>query len=83
MEKLPLDRLDGAAARRLAEAAGGTGPALERTGSGGISGAAEQPQARLLMTQPGVGPITSLAFVLTIGDVSRFSTTAKWPVIWA
>ena len=24
------------------------------------------------MTQPGVGPITSLAFVLTIGDVGRF-----------
>jgi len=34
--------------------------------------AEEHPQARLLMTQPGVGPITSLAFVLTIGDVSRF-----------
>jgi transposase len=34
--------------------------------------ACEHPQARLLMTQPGVGPITSLAFVLTIGDVSRF-----------
>lgn len=29
-------------------------------------------KARLLMTQPGVGPITSLAFVLTLGDVSRF-----------
>jgi transposase len=29
-------------------------------------------QARLLMTQPGVGPITSLAFVLTIGEVARF-----------
>jgi transposase len=29
-------------------------------------------KARLLMTQPGVGPITSMAFVLTIGDVSRF-----------
>jgi transposase len=29
-------------------------------------------KARLLMTQPGVGPITSLAFVLTMGDVSRF-----------
>jgi transposase len=28
--------------------------------------------AQLLKTQPGVGPITSLAFVLTIGDVSRF-----------
>ena len=24
------------------------------------------------MTQPGVGPITSLAFALTMGDVSRF-----------
>jgi len=25
------------------------------------------------MTQPGVGPITSLAFVLTMGDVRRFA----------
>jgi len=29
-------------------------------------------KARLLMTQPGLGPITSIPFVLTIGDVSRF-----------
>ena len=29
-------------------------------------------KARLLMTQPGVGPITSMAFVLTLGDVRRF-----------
>ena len=29
-------------------------------------------QARLLMTRPGVGPITALAFVVTIGDVGRF-----------
>ncbi len=28
--------------------------------------------AQLLMTQPGVGPVTSLAFVLTLGDVTRF-----------
>ncbi len=28
--------------------------------------------ARLLQTQPGVGPITALAYVLTMGDVSRF-----------
>jgi transposase len=34
--------------------------------------AEENPAARLLMTQPGVGPNTALAFVLTIGDVSRF-----------
>ncbi len=38
-----------------------------------VGDAAEQhAQARLLMTQPGVGPITALAFVLTIGEVSRF-----------
>ena len=29
-------------------------------------------QARLLMTQPGVGAITALAFVVTLGDVHRF-----------
>jgi transposase len=34
--------------------------------------AAKHPQARLLMTQPGVGPNTALAFVLTLGDVTRF-----------
>jgi transposase len=34
--------------------------------------AEENPQSRLLMTQPGVGPNTALAYVLTIGDVGRF-----------
>jgi len=38
-----------------------------------VKQASEQNQnARLLMTQPGVGPVTSMAFVLTLGDVSRF-----------
>lgn len=38
-----------------------------------VKEAAEQNEdARLLMTQPGVGPVTALAFVLTMGDVSRF-----------
>jgi transposase len=39
--------------------------AVERT-------ARENAQARLLMTQPGVGPVTALAFVVTLGDVRRF-----------
>ena len=34
--------------------------------------AEENVQAKLLMTQPGVGPNTALAFVLTIGEVGRF-----------
>ena len=37
-----------------------------------ISAAEQNERAKLLMTQPGVGPITSLAFVLTLGDVHRF-----------
>lgn len=34
--------------------------------------AAADAQARLLMTQPGVGPITALAFLTTLGEVTRF-----------
>jgi transposase len=34
--------------------------------------AAENRQACLLMTVPGVGPVTALAYVLTLGDVTRF-----------
>jgi hypothetical protein len=29
-------------------------------------------QLRLLMSQPGVGPVTALAFALTVEEVSRF-----------
>jgi transposase len=44
-----------------------------KTLDGAVQKAAEEnPSAKLLMTQPGVGPNTALAFVLTIGDVSRF-----------
>jgi hypothetical protein len=44
----------------------------------------ENPRAQLLMTQPGVGPITALAYVLTMGEVSRFKTRQaggelSWP----
>ena len=40
---------------------------------GAVQHAAEEnPQSKLLMTQPGVGPNTALAFVLTLGDVGRF-----------
>ncbi len=39
--------------------------------------ARQHPQAALLMTHPGVGPVTSLAFVLTIGPASRFARGKK------
>ena len=34
--------------------------------------AESRPEAALLMKQPGVGPVTALAFVLTMGPVERF-----------
>jgi transposase len=37
----------------------------------------ECPQARLLITQPGVGVLTALCIAHTLGDVSRFSGSRK------
>ena len=47
-----------------------------------LDGAVEQqaksePAAVRLMTHPGVGPVTSLAFVLTIGPVARFQRSRQ------
>jgi transposase len=39
--------------------------------------AEENEKAHLLMTQPGVGPVTSLAYVLTLGDISRFQRSKQ------
>jgi len=39
--------------------------------------ARQHPEAARLMTHPGVGPVTSLAFVLTIGPASRFARGKK------
>lgn len=72
LEKLPLD---GWTARRragLLHLLGELDAEVSELDEAASNAAQEHPQARLLMTQPGVGPITSLAFVLTIGDVSRF-----------
>ena len=37
-----------------------------------VAAAEKSEKTKLLMTQPGVGPITAMAFVLTMGDVNRF-----------
>ncbi len=39
--------------------------------------AEQNPEAMRLMTHPGVGPVTSLAFVLTIGPVGRFQRSKQ------
>jgi transposase len=39
--------------------------------------AEEQADARLLMQHPGIGPVISLGFVLTVGDISRFERSRE------
>jgi transposase len=39
--------------------------------------AEQSPAAVRLMTHPGVGPVTSLAFVLTLGEVKRFARSKQ------
>ncbi len=39
--------------------------------------ARQDARVRLLMTHPGVGPVTALAFVLVVGDVTRFPRSKK------
>jgi transposase len=39
--------------------------------------AARRPEACRLMQQPGVGPVTALAFVLTVGPVQRFARSRQ------
>src|ERR1019366_4053718 len=39
--------------------------------------AEQNPSAVLLMTHPGVGPVSSLAFVLTLGPVERFERSKQ------
>lgn len=50
---------------------------LDRLSDAVEQAAKESTEARLLMTQPGVGPVTALAFVLTIGDVTRFQRSKQ------
>ena len=72
MEKLPLEGWTARRREDLLKLLGELNRQVDELDGAVKLAAQEHPQARLLMTQPGVGPITSLAFVLTIGDVSRF-----------
>ena len=41
-----------------------------------------RPVVQRLMTHPGVGPITALAFVLTMGPQDAFVVASRWPATW-
>ena len=53
------------------------GPRIEELDAAVKAEAARRPEAVRLMGQKGVGPVTALAFVLTVGPVGRFPTSRK------
>jgi transposase len=55
----------------------GLNPAIEELSRAVEMQAEQDERVRLLMTHPGVGPITGLAFVLVVGDVTRFEKSRK------
>lgn len=56
----------------LLEMLDGLGPAIAELDDAVQKQAAQQPAAVVLMQQPGVGPVTALAFALMVGEVQRF-----------
>src|SRR5438094_5307438 len=52
-------------------------PAIAELDRAVLEEAQRRDDAVLLMTHPGIGPVTSLAFVLAIGPVSRFPRSKK------
>src|SRR5437870_5264977 len=61
-----------APARRFAQADGDARPADRTAGSGGQSRSSARQNGAASANPAGVGPITALAYVLTMGDVGRF-----------
>jgi transposase len=70
--ELPLESWAAQRRRDLVHLLGTLNPQIEELDRAVERTAYGNERARLLMTQPGVGPITSLAFVITMGNVRRF-----------
>jgi transposase len=77
LERLVLDPWASRRRRNLLQLLDQLEPWIEELDEAAIQEAERQPQAACLMKQAGVGPITALAFVLTIGPVSRFPNSKK------
>jgi len=72
LEALGLDPWASRRRRELLELLDRLDPWLAELDRAVAKEAAERPAARCLMEQPGVGPVTALMLVLTIGPVERF-----------
>ena len=78
LEELPLTGWTAQRRAGFAAAAGRAGPPHCEAGCGGRSRRrTNDAVARLLRTHPGVGPITALAFSLTLGKIERFARSRQ------
>jgi hypothetical protein len=73
LEKLPLARWASLRRQDLLELLDRMTPAIAQLTAAVEQEARKRPEVLRLMTHPGVGPITALAFVLIIGTAERFS----------
>lgn len=72
LQALPLESWTARRRRDLLAVLDGLEPMTEELQQEIARAAEQDARARLLMTHPGVGPITALAFVLSVGPVERF-----------
>jgi transposase len=77
LEGLPLDRWASRRRQELLRLLDQLDTSLEEFDQAVSEQAEQNPAAVLLMTHPGVGPVTSLAFVLTLGPVERFARSKQ------
>jgi transposase len=77
LESLALDPWASFRRRELLQLLDQLDPSIEELNRAVISETERRPAAVCLMQQAGVGPVTALAFVLTIGPVSRFANSKK------
>jgi transposase len=77
LEGLSLDPWASQRRKELLELLDRLGPRIEALDQAVKAEAERRPEAVRLMAQKGMGPVTALAFVLTIGPVERFATSRQ------
>jgi transposase len=77
LEGLPLDPWASRRRRELLEILDQLNPPIGELNQAVEQEAGKRPEAVHLMKQPGVGPVTALAFVLTLGPVARFQKSQQ------
>ena len=77
LEQLPLLPYAGERRKRLLEALDGLEVEIAELDRRVAEEARQRPEAVKLMTHPGVGPVTALAMVLTLGPAERFQSARQ------